>query len=173
MEGLKSPSTLVAVAVLAALTLACGSAAGPSPINATADNLVISTSDLSGSTADSQPLDTTYGATSGAKVVVHPGANAEVTVAVYVFGSTSDAHTGFQTIMALLLAQGQSDPNTTNLTTIFGDETVSIDFYNDGTEVMLWRRDNVVASSSGSDQHVADVATIASEQSDKIDKARP
>ena len=134
---------------------------------------MITSSDVSGWAVESQQLDATYGASSAAKSVVHPGADADVIIIVYVFGSSSEAHNGFQTILAQLVVQGQNDPNATSLTTVFGNETFSINFYNDGTQLMLWRRDNVVASAGGSSQQTGDLVAIASEESDKIDRARP
>jgi hypothetical protein len=156
--------------IVAVFVLGCG---GPSPINASADALMVTSAQLGGGWAvESQQVDTTYDAVTAAREVVHPGPDADVIIVVYVFGSATNAHTGLQTILAQLAVQGQTDANSYSTTTVFGDETVSFDFYNDGNQILLWRRANVVATVAGSDQRTGEVVAISSEQSDNIDRAR-
>jgi hypothetical protein len=159
------------VVMVTILTTGCGA---PSPINASADSLMVTSTQLGGGwSVEPQQVDATYDAVTASREVVHPGADADVIIIVYVFGSPSNAHTGLQTILAQLAVQGQTDPNSSSTVTVFGDETVSFDFYSDRNQIFLWRRANVVATVAGSDQQTGDVVAIASEQSDNIDRARP
>ena len=109
-----------------ALVLAIGAYAyfnrPPSPINASAANLLVSSEDLSGWPVDLQSTDNTFGSSDAARGVVHPGADADVYVMVYVFRSTTDSRSGYQQAITQVQNAGWTAPGAEG-NPVFGDES--------------------------------------------------
>ncbi|SRR5581483_3556320 len=156
------------------LLVACGN---PAPINTSAVNLLLGKPDTGGWAVEVQQLANSFGSKEAAKGVVSPGDGTYVDLTVYVFRSTSDAQTGYGNVRAFLrsggyTAQGRCGApgfSTCDVSAGLGDESL-VGWSDSGTMVLLWRRDNVVASAIGP---IGDnVRVVASEQEGKIDRSR-
>jgi len=158
------------LATLLILLCGCGS---PAPIAGPADNLLVGDADLSGIGTVDPPseLNSMFGAANAAEVVVHPGADADVYVSVFVYSTTSDAQSGYEQLKSVDTGLGFAEAGSTQSQPALGDESFT-GFSPDNRIAMLWRTANVVVTVGGVYQHVDEVFVIASEQSDKINKAK-
>jgi hypothetical protein len=146
----------------------------PSPINASAASILVADSDLGGNwSVDASDSENSYGSTDAARGVVHPGADADVYIMVYVFRSTSDAQAGYQRAKGQIESAGWTEPKQQGAAALgheFGQESF-VGWSPVGSMVILWRDANVVASAGGVSERDADLVAVASEEADKIHRA--